>query len=168
MFNNQTAGSVAESVTPEVPKENKQIKALEAKVERLKEEVSFLKEQALVVKDSKPPQVQETPKRQVQFAQLHKAIFYPQLGQLPDSMDTSPSSQQPKLRGLKMYATDYGLEVELRGRTGFIPWGNVAHCAFKLLDKEAAKEADKHTGPNSVAPGYAGPSKLGTATVTAK
>ncbi len=104
--------------------------------------------------------------RQVTFAELHNQIFLPGLGQLPKSMDCTPSSQQPKLRGLKMFATNYGLEVELRDRTGFIPWGNVAWCVFNIPDKERAKELDK--GTDRGIPGYQGPTKVGTATVTNK
>lgn len=145
--------------------QTKVIKELQDKVKDLSEEVSTLKEQAdkpiTVVYQAKEP-------RQVIFAQLHSIIHLPSLGQLPESMDTQPSSQQAKLRGLKMAATEHGLEVDLRGRTGFIPWGNVKWAVFKTLTKEEAVKADVNAGPNSVVPGYSGPTKVGTATVTAK
>ncbi len=164
MSNTQIPGPA----TSQAPKEPKQDSN---KIKALQEQINFLTERLAEFEKARNAQftseAKESDKRSVQFAQLHKAIFYPGLGQLPESMDCAAGSQQPKLRGLKMFATDYGLEVDLRGRTGFIPWGNVAHCAFKLLDKEAAKIADQGVGHNTV-PGYTGPSKLGTATVTAK
>ncbi len=143
-----------------------EVKELQAQVEALKEEVASLKEKATHTGGGLSPVAPE--KRQVIFAQLHALIHLPSLGQLPESMDASPGSQQAKLRGLKMYATDHGLEVDLRGRFGFIPWGNVKWAVFKTLSKEEAAKADINAGPNSVVPGYTGPTKVGTATVTAK
>lgn len=149
-----TSGAVSET-----PKENKQIKDLKAKIAELEAKLDS-------IKPSESPAAKAP--RTAMFAELHNQIFLPTIGQLPKSMDCSPSSQQPKLRGLKMLATDYGLEVTLRNRTGFIPWGNVAWCVFEVPSKEEAKKLDANAGPNTVAPGYHGPSKLGTATVTSK
>lgn len=160
--NDLTAGSVIQS---ESPKESNKIKELEAKLADVQAKLEAVNRQEhdRIVNEAKAKEP-----RQAIYAQLHNDIFLPSLGQLPKSMDCSHSSQQAKLRGLKMYATDYGLEVDLRGRCGFIPWGNVAWCVFKTLTKEEAREADKNASSNSVVPGYQGPTKVGTATVTPK
>lgn len=155
---------------PKVANQAKVIKELQEYIKKLSEEVSSLKADVNATPEAKPITVvyQAKEPRPVIFAQLHSIIHLPSLGQLPESMDTQPSSQQAKLRGLKMAATEHGLEVDLRGRTGFIPWGNVKWAVFKTLTKEEAIKADVNAGPNSVVPGYNGPTKVGMATVTNK
>ncbi len=105
--------------------------------------------------------------RRVIYAQLHQEVFMPGgPGQLPKSMDVSPNSQQSKLRGLKMWISTLGLEIDLRGRRGVIPLANVAFAVTEMPDSATAKELDK-----GVATGNAGNrsnsiTKLGTSTVT--
>ncbi len=174
-MSNTESAAVPSSDAPISHRENRKIKDLEAQVEELTAKVANLvslrsqdiaslqKAQGAV----KSAETHTNAPRQAIYVELHNQIFLPGLGQLPKSMDTSPSSQQPKLRGLQMFATPFGVEVDLRGRVGFIPWGNIAWAVFKNLDKDAAKEADKHVS-TAVAPGYSGPTKVGTATVTQK
>lgn len=78
--------------------------------------------------------------RKVVFAELHSEVFLPGVGQLPRQFDTSPKSQNSKLRGLSMYAGSQGLEVDIKGRKGVLPYGNVKWCLF---ESEAEAEAEK-------------------------
>jgi hypothetical protein len=161
-INDPTSTPSSTESTQKFNAQAKRIDGLKDQVKSLEEEIFSLKTEAAKLKTV------PADSRQAVYAQLHQEVFLPSLGQLPKSMDCSPSSQQPKLRGLTMFATPYGLEVDLRGRTGFIPWGNVAWCVFKTVSKDEAKKLDANAHANSAAPGYSGPTKLGTATVTAK
>ncbi len=174
-MSNTESPSVPSSEAPISHRENRKIKDLEAQVAELKDtvanlvslrsqDIESLKKAQGAVKSS---ETHTNAPRQAIYVELHNQIFLPGLGQLPKSMDTAANSQQPKLRGLKMTEGPHGVDVDLRGRIGFIPWGNIAWAVFKNLDKEAAKEADKNLS-TAVAPGYAGPTKVGTATVTQK
>lgn len=78
--------------------------------------------------------------RRVAFAQLHSEVFLPGVGELPRQFDTSPKSQNSKLRGLKMYLAPYGVEVEIGARRGFVPFGNIK---WLLLDTAAEAEVEK-------------------------
>lgn len=104
--------------------------------------------------------------RQVIYAELHQQIFLPGLGQLPKSMDTSPSSQQTKLRGLKMWISELGIEIDLRSRRGIIPMANVAFAVTSLPDKATAKELDKNVPKGNAGAQSASITKVGTATIT--
>lgn len=111
------------------------------------------------------PSAQEP--RRVVYAQLHQEVFMPGgPGQLPKSMDVSPNSQQTKLRGLKMWISALGLEIDLRGRRGVIPLANVAFAVTDLPDTATAKELDKGVPKGNAGNQSNSITKVGTATIT--
>lgn len=104
-------------------------------------------------------------RRQVFFLQLHQELFLPSVGQLSKQLDVSPSSQS-KQRGLKMWLSELGVEVELRGRRAFVPFANIAFAVFSPTPTKAeAAQLDR-----GIPQGQAGnvSSKVGHATVTPK
>lgn len=106
-------------------------------------------------------------RRQVFFIQLHQELFIPSIGQLSKQLDVSPSSQN-KQRGLKMWLSPLGIEVDLRGRRGVVPMANVAVCIFTPTpSKDDAAKLDKGV-PKGNEGALPQNSKLGTATVSSK
>lgn len=81
----------------------------------------------------------------VTFAQLHSELFLPNVGQFGRTFDTSPKSQDSKLRGLKMWAGEMGLFVKLGANRACIPYGNVKWCVFTPVGAETATVTVKTT-----------------------
>lgn len=66
-------------------------------------------------------------KRELSYVRTHENLFTPGLGNLANVLQDTPTGQ----RGIKLYATDHGIDVEYRKVEFTIPWPNVVLAVYK-------------------------------------